>query len=48
MWEGPYGKGGAKKYLGSSIDQSLRRMGIEYAKKMFLQFFQIITSLNTI
>jgi L-glyceraldehyde 3-phosphate reductase len=30
MWEGPYGEWGSKKYLVSSLDQSLRRMGLEY------------------
>ncbi len=30
MWEGPYGEWGTKKYLVSSLDQSLRRMGLEY------------------
>ncbi len=30
MWPGPYGMGGAKKYLVASLDQSLRRMGLDY------------------
>lgn len=30
MWPGPYGEMGSKKYLISSLDQSLRRMGLEY------------------
>jgi L-glyceraldehyde 3-phosphate reductase len=30
MWEGPYGEWGSRKYLVSSIDQSLKRMGLEY------------------
>lgn len=30
MWPGPYGDFGSRKYLLSSLDQSLRRMGIEY------------------
>lgn len=30
MWEGPYGDGGSKKYLVSSLDQSLKRMNLEY------------------
>ncbi|UCZ53835.1 L-glyceraldehyde 3-phosphate reductase [Bacillus shivajii] len=30
MWPGPYGDGGSKKYLVSSLDQSLNRMGLEY------------------
>ncbi|WP_200979195.1 L-glyceraldehyde 3-phosphate reductase [Echinicola sp. 20G] len=30
MWEGPYGEWGSKKYLVSSLDQSLLRMGLDY------------------
>ncbi len=30
MWEGPYQDGGSRKYLMSSIDQSLQRMGLDY------------------
>src|SRR5438045_1303721 len=30
MWPGPYGDGGSRKYLTASLDQSLRRMGLEY------------------
>ncbi len=30
MWEGPYGEWGSKKYLISSLDQSLKRMGLDY------------------
>lgn len=30
MWDGPYGDWGSRKYLVSSLDQSLRRMGLEY------------------
>jgi L-glyceraldehyde 3-phosphate reductase len=30
MWPGPYGEWGSKKYLIASLDQSLRRMGLEY------------------
>ncbi|WP_305883158.1 aldo/keto reductase [Agarivorans sp. TSD2052] len=30
MWPGPYGNGGSRKYLCSSIDQSLKRMNLEY------------------
>lgn len=30
MWPGPYGDGGSKKYLVSSLDQSLKRMGLDY------------------
>ena len=30
MWEGPYGNWGSKKYLVASLDQSLKRMGLDY------------------
>lgn len=30
MWPGPYGDGGSRKYLFSSLDQSLRRMKLDY------------------
>jgi L-glyceraldehyde 3-phosphate reductase len=30
MWPGPYGNFGSRKYLVASLDQSLRRMGLEY------------------
>ena len=30
MWPGPYGMGGSRKYLLASLDDSLRRMGLEY------------------
>ena len=30
MWDGPYGDWGSKKYLVASLDQSLRRMGVDY------------------
>ena len=30
MWDGPYGEWGSKKYLISSLDQSLKRMGLDY------------------
>ena len=30
MWPGPYGDGGSRKYLISSLDQSLTRMGLDY------------------
>jgi L-glyceraldehyde 3-phosphate reductase len=30
MWPGPYGDWGSKKYLMASLDQSLKRMGLEY------------------
>ena len=30
MWDGPYGNWGSRKYLLSSLDQSLKRMGLDY------------------
>lgn len=30
MWDGPYGDWGSRKYLIASLDQSLRRMGLDY------------------
>lgn len=30
MWDGPYGEWGSRKYLIASLDQSLKRMGIDY------------------
>ncbi|HKR85789.1 MAG TPA: L-glyceraldehyde 3-phosphate reductase, partial [Terriglobales bacterium] len=30
MWEGPYGDWGSRKYLLASLDQSLKRMGLQY------------------
>ncbi|WP_405452017.1 aldo/keto reductase [Streptomyces erythrochromogenes] len=30
MWPGPYGHGGSRKYLLASLDQSLRRTGLQY------------------
>lgn len=30
MWKGPYGDGGSRKYLVASLDQSLKKLGLEY------------------
>src|SRR5436189_3693332 len=30
MWAGPYGEWGSRKYVLASLDQSLRRMGLDY------------------
>jgi len=30
MWNGPYGEWGSRKYLLASLDQSLKRMGLDY------------------
>jgi aryl-alcohol dehydrogenase-like predicted oxidoreductase len=34
MWPGPYGEWGSRKYLLASLDQSLKRMGLEYLAKV--------------
>lgn len=35
MWPGPYGEWGSRKYLLASLDQSLKRMGIDYVDIMY-------------
>lgn len=35
MWEGPYGDGGSRKYLLASLDQSLRRLQVEYVDILY-------------
>ena len=35
MWPGPYGEWGSKKYLAASLDQSLKRMGLEYVDMFY-------------
>jgi L-glyceraldehyde 3-phosphate reductase len=30
MWDGPYGNGGSRKYMRASLDQSLKRLGLDY------------------
>jgi len=35
MWPGPYGEWGSKKYLVASLDQSLKRMGLEYVDMFY-------------
>ena len=37
MWPGPYGSGGSRKYLLASLDQSLKRMGVEYVDIFYSQ-----------
>ena len=32
MWPGPYGEWGSRKYMIASLDQSLKRMRLDYAK----------------
>ena len=35
MWPGPYGDGGSRKYLLASLDQSLKRLGLEYVDILY-------------
>jgi L-glyceraldehyde 3-phosphate reductase len=35
MWPGPYGEWGSKKYLVASLDQSLKRMGLDYVDMFY-------------
>lgn len=43
MWKGPYGEGGSKKYLVSSLDQSLKRLGMDYVDI----FYHHVQDMNT-
>jgi L-glyceraldehyde 3-phosphate reductase len=46
MWPGPYGIWGSRKYLLASLDQSLRRMGIEYVDIFYSHRFDPQTPLE--
>src|SRR5579859_1879700 len=46
MWPGPYGDGGSRKYLLSSLDQSLRRLGLEYVDIFYSHRFDPDTPLE--
>ena len=46
MWPGPYGDWGSKKYLVSSLDQSLKRMGLEYVDIYYHHRFDAETPLE--
>ncbi|GAA3677186.1 hypothetical protein GCM10022376_15590 [Yimella lutea] len=47
MWPGPYGQGGgSRKYLISSLDQSLKRMGVEYGDIFYSHRFDDTTPLE--
>jgi L-glyceraldehyde 3-phosphate reductase len=46
MWPGPYGEWGSKKYLISSLDQSLKRMGLEYVDLFYSHRFDPDTPLE--
>jgi L-glyceraldehyde 3-phosphate reductase len=46
MWPGPYGEWGSKKYLVSSLDQSLKRMGLDYVDIYYSHRFDPDTPLE--
>lgn len=46
MWPGPYGDGGSRKYLLSSLDQSLTRLGLDYVDIFYSHRFDPETPLE--
>lgn len=46
MWEGPYGDWGSRKYLLASLDQSLKRMGLDYVDIFYSHRFDPNTPLE--
>jgi len=46
MWPGPYGDLGSRKYLTASLDQSLRRLGLEYVDIFYHHHFDKSTPLD--
>jgi L-glyceraldehyde 3-phosphate reductase len=46
MWPGPYGEWGSRKYLLASLDQSLRRMGLDYVDIFYSHRFDPKTPLE--
>ena len=46
MWPGPYGNWGSRKYLFSSLDQSLKRMRIEYVDLFYSHRYDPLTPLE--
>ena len=46
MWPGPYGDHGSRKYLLASLDQSLKRMGLEYVDVFYSHRFDPDTPLE--
>ena len=46
MWPGPYGEWGSRKYLLASLDQSLRRMGLDYVDIFYSHRFDPHTPLE--
>ena len=46
MWPGPYGEWGSRKYLMASLNQSLRRMNLEYVDIFYSHRYDPITPLE--
>ena len=46
MWPGPYGEGGSRKYLLSSLDDSLARMGLDYVDIFYSHRFDAETPIE--
>lgn len=46
MWPGPYGNWGSRKYLMASLDQSLRRMDLEYVDVFYIHRYDPVTPLD--
>lgn len=46
MWPGPYGDGGSRKYLLASLDQSLKRLGLDYVDIFYSHRFDKDTPLE--
>ncbi|MFV0502537.1 MAG: aldo/keto reductase [Lachnospirales bacterium] len=46
MWEGPYGEWGSRKYITASLDQSLKRLGLDYVDIFYSHRFDPNTPLE--
>ena len=46
MWAGPYGSWGSRKHLMASLNQSLRRLGLEYVDIFYIHRFDPVTPLD--
>ena len=46
MWPGPYGNWGSRKYLMSSLDQSLKRMNLDYVDIFYTHRFDPVTPID--
>ena len=46
MWPGPYGNWGSRKYLMASLDQSLKRMNLDYVDLFYIHRFDPLTPIE--